>query len=301
MLTDEETDMLCQYVQMWNISGRRWTSEDEWRMNPEGFGAEYTPKVNRKLAVLNGIRQRVVAPLTELFDSFGADCTVLDISKALFSYLERIQLGKRIAEGSREKREQGFDAMAQEELALWNCIIKTLEELVAICSDMKITAAEYMKLLSLMLDSTDIGKIPSGTDEVTVAGAELFRKSTQKYIYAIGLNEGAFPSVGRKSGILKERDREKLEELGIELLQSREEVLCDEMLHFYNLISSATESVCLLYNDSARASMCISGVEMLYETPVRIDYSLVPKADKHFLKINNIFVRLTANKKCHTK
>lgn len=28
---------------------------------------------------------------------------------------------------------------------------------------------------------------------------------------------------------------------------------------------------------------------------------LVPKADKHFLKINNIFVRLTANKKCHTK
>lgn len=70
-ITPEECDVLEEYLVTWNISGeRRWRAEHEWRMNPDGYTDELSPRGERILATVNAVRAKIVPPLAALADSF---------------------------------------------------------------------------------------------------------------------------------------------------------------------------------------------------------------------------------------
>lgn len=71
-VSPEECDVLEEYLATWSISGeRRWRSEYEWRMNPDGYTDTLTPRGERILAAVNAVRARIVPPLAALADSFA--------------------------------------------------------------------------------------------------------------------------------------------------------------------------------------------------------------------------------------
>ncbi len=73
-VSPEECDVLEEYLATWSISGeRRWRSEYEWRMNPDGYTDTLTPRGERILATVNAVRARIVPPLAALADSFARE------------------------------------------------------------------------------------------------------------------------------------------------------------------------------------------------------------------------------------
>ncbi len=277
---DALCDSLCEYISMWKISGKNRYTLDDWRMNPEGLGASFTKSCEERLEKLNCIRKEVIAPLEEFFEVFDSTTTVQTACLALFQYLERMELGKKIEKSANRKRREGRVFEADEETQLWNSIMNLLDTLVTICGDVKITADEFYKLLSLMLDNTDIGKIPSKTDEVTFSGADMFRGESERHVCILGLNEGIFPASPSKGGIFKDSEREALENLELNFLESPDEQLYEDMLSFYNCATTAKESLTLFYSGSLRQSMCVKGVCELFENVKILDSLEIPEYEK---------------------
>ena len=64
--------------------------------------------------------------------------------------------------------------------------------------------AEFTALLRLVLSETDIGKIPTSLDEVTIYDAQAGGYSGVKYAYIMGATEGTFPARVEDDGVFNE-------------------------------------------------------------------------------------------------
>ncbi len=279
-LDTKEADMLCEYAQMWKIRGKRWYDENEWRMNPKGFGYEYDEEAYESLGVLNKLRRAISEPLEELFEVFDGQSNVRKVSEALFNYLEKLEIRRKISESAARKREQGRNAEADEDAQLWNCIVSTLDTLVNIASDTEVSAAEYAQLLSLMFENTDIGKIPPGVDEVHLTSANLYRSAGGECVFILGANEKIFPAFPEDRGILGSKEREELALLGIELDKGGERAVYDELLHFYNALTSSEKQACVIYNDSDRPSFALKTLKEIFPVLNEKDMSKLEDIDK---------------------
>lgn len=279
-LSEDEIDMLTEYALMWNIRGKRWYDENEWRMNPKGFGYEYDEEVLSRLETLNILREKVTSPLEEFFEVFEDKPTVRQVSEALFKYLERLEIRQKINESAAKKRAEGRGAEADEDAQLWNSIINTLDTFVNIASDTLITASEYAEVLSLMFENTDIGRIPPGVDEVNVTSAGLYRGAETDCVFILGANQKIFPASPEERGILREKDRERLATLGIELDKGGESALHDELLHFYNALTNAGECAFVTYNEEEGPSFAIKALKDLFPKLCESDMSKVDAIEK---------------------
>ena len=279
-LEENDIDVLSEYAAMWKIRGKRWYDENEWRMNPKGFGFEYDDEVREELCKINKLRKEVTDPLVEFFEAFEGESTVRKVSGALFKYLERLDLLNKINEGAAKKRSENRNAEADEDAQLWNSIINILDTFVNIAGDTVVTPAEYTEVLSSMFENTDIGRIPSGVDEVQVTSAGLYRRAGTEKVYLLGANEKMFPAAVEETGILGEEERERLAEYGIELDKKGESAFCDELLHFYNALTSGKKGACILYNENDGASFAVKAVSDLFSQLEKTDMSRVDAIDK---------------------
>ena len=238
-ITADECDLLESYVSAWNISGRRWTDEIAWNMNPDGYTDVLTERGRATLVAVNNIRQRLTVPLIALRDSFGADCTVRTASEAVYRFLCGLSI--------RERSEQlGEDEPAQ----LWNIMIDSLDQLVSVAPDAAVDAEQYRRLLSIIFDEADIGRIPTSVDEVIIGGAMTFRAGRAGNIYILGANEGKFPQSVADDGMFSDTDRIMLETVGIVLSPESDRRTSDELFYFYRAATCVDDNVTVIYSSA---------------------------------------------------
>ena len=103
-------------------------------------------------------------------------------------------------------------------------------------------------LLKTVLSATDVGKIPSYYDEVTIGAADMIRLTDKKHVYLIGVNQGEFPTPARESSYFTAKDRETLSELGLKTDAECDVAYARELFFFLRAFASANESVTLLYS-----------------------------------------------------
>jgi ATP-dependent helicase/nuclease subunit B len=238
-ITSDECDLFETYVSTWNIEGRRFTDEGAWNMNPDGYTDVLTERGRMILGAVNIIRQKLTVPLIALRDSFGTDCTVRSASEAIFLFLCELNIREKSAS-------LGEDEPAQ----LWNIIIDTLDQLVIVAPDANVNAEQYMRLVSIMFDEADIGRIPTSIDEVTIGSAMTFRAGRAKNIYILGANEGKFPQSVADDGIFNDNDRITLETLGIILSPESDLRTSDELLYFYRAATCVDDNITVIYSSA---------------------------------------------------
>ena len=275
-LSDDALDCLEQYASLWKISGKRWYDEYEWAMHPRGFGEMMLEEDEKLLSDLNSYRTEVVSPLVKFFDSFGADATLEKISVSLYRFLENISLRERLETDAAVLRDRGEVSEADETVQIWNFLIDSLDSLVKVAGNMKCTATAYAKLLSASLETSSIGTIPSGIDEVVIGEAQSLRNSSAKYVYVIGLCEGIFPAVASEDSVLGDVDRRFLDKEGITLSPVSTESVKDEMFYFYLAISAAKRELTITYNNQKNISSFVYSLESLFENVPRVSVSELP-------------------------
>ena len=253
-ITPDEAFLLENYAETWSIRGASRWSED-FDMNPDGYTAVFTEEAARRLVEINRIRETVMTPLIDFHAALNAAKTVRDHAAALYDFLVQLAIPDKLA-AEAEALRLTDPAAASESEQLWGILIDALDELCGVMPDMDCDGMIFTELLTVLFDNTDIGRIPGTIDEVMAGDASLLR-TARKHVYIIGANEGVFPAAPSSDGILSDGERAQLASLGLTLAGGSEYQSADERFAFYRALTSASDSLTVLWSGSDLAGKAL--------------------------------------------
>ncbi len=258
-----ECDEFEMYVNTWQINGKRFTDEGIWNMNPAGYTVRRSPGIDEKLLRIHGVRERIVRPLSALADRSSSALTVREQAQVLLDFLMEIDLEGALRERAVSLAKMGENELARENAALWRIICRALDTLVTVLDDAPADAEAFLSQLKVVFSSTDVGRIPSYVDQVTVGSADMLRLYQKKHIYLIGVNAGKFPASVSDKSYFSERDRRKLCECGIAINPELEIKGARELYIFSRAFSYATDSVTITYSAADTRFKAIEPAEVI--------------------------------------
>ncbi len=247
-ITRDECDEFEVYVNKWQINGRRFTDETVWNMNPLGYTAHRPDGTDEKLARIHKTRMQLVAPLSDFASRVSGAKTVREHAELLVEFLVKIGLEASLAARADKLESLGESEFAEDNRRLWEVICGALDTLVEVGEDTATDTEGFLAQLKTVFASTDIGRIPSFVDEVTVGSADMLRLYGKKHVYMLGVNAGEFPATVSDSTYFSDRDKETLSSLGLPIEPELEIKNAREMFIFSRVFSYAAKSVTLLYS-----------------------------------------------------
>ncbi|MBR6052993.1 MAG: PD-(D/E)XK nuclease family protein [Clostridia bacterium] len=254
-LSDSEADELDLYSEIWKLSGDDFRKSDPWTKNPDGFEEKdrrtAADGVKRYSAAwledVNRAKEKVLVPLREL-EAASKTQSVSKHREAISAYLNELNVPEQLIERAELAREDGDAERADLYERFWEVASDALDTLDAVLGDEIVTAEEFSTLFDLVCRTSDVGRIPSSSDEVLIGSADLLRAGGVKHVYLFGANEGEFPGAVRGSGYFSESDVERLSALGVKIGSSREIRASRELFGFLRAVSAPSVSVTIVTN-----------------------------------------------------
>ena len=245
-LRPEECDRLSDYIYKWQLRGGAWAREKDWRQHPEGYGAEYTPETEARLAEINALRRRVAEPLLH----FARRCSLAENAAgqaaALSGLLEELRLPEQLEDRAAALQADGQEELAREYRQLWELVVSALEQSAALLGDMPLDAEGFGKLFTRMLSQYDIGLIPVSLDRVAAGDFDRMRRRSLRHLLVLGCHEGRLPLAREEGGVFDQEERERLLALKIDLGAGEQE-LWREFSLIYSCFTLPAESLSLSY------------------------------------------------------
>lgn len=244
-LSEEDRDLLENYVLKWNIRGSRWTQEKPWTMHPRGYGLPMGQADQQLLQRVDALRRQVAAPLEGLRRNAGK--TAVGQAKTLYSFMEKIELPRRLDQRVEELRRRDQSALAEEYRQLWDILCAGLEQCADLLGETPMELEEFAGLFRLVLSQYDVGSIPVSLDRVTAGETTRQSNHRVKVLFLLGADDNSIPQVGGDGGLLSDDDRSLLASFGLELNQSGEERLYREMNTVYRLCALPSQKLILTW------------------------------------------------------
>lgn len=246
-LSDEECDLLENYVIRWEIRGSMWIRETDWIAHPEGYGAEWSEQAEKRLAAINALRRRIAEPLAALAEGMKQANASAEMVTALYRFLEQLQIPQQL-ESRVLQLQQGGDLQGAEEYSqLWNILVGVMDQFVEILGDSPMEKTEFSRLFRLLLTQYSVGTIPVALDQVKLSSITQNDRKTVKCLFLMGANDGVIPSVQGGGGLLTEEDRERMNAAGIRLAPGADANFVMELQNLYAALAQPTERLVVSY------------------------------------------------------
>lgn len=237
-LSSEETAELENYAVIWSIDRAKWRAD--FTENPEGLGVAMQTRSEEKLARLNELRRRAVAPILKFRGDF-AEALGEEKSKLIYDYLRVYHIDDALKQFACALSAAGAVTQAEEQNTVWELLMQMLDALAQTLGDTVISSVRYKELFDILLESADLGQIPQGLDTVCIGTADRIRIAPPKIVFVLGANEGVFPENPPTQGVLNDDDRKTLLPLGLELTETAEVKAVDERFFAYYTLTLPKE------------------------------------------------------------
>jgi ATP-dependent helicase/nuclease subunit B len=234
-LSVDETELLENYCLEFGIKGKRW-------QEPLTLGESDYP-----LDKLNHCRQRFIQPCLSLEKGLKRAKTIEEMIKALYEYLTEIRLQHQLEVWIEELRKMGHLVQANENAQIWNIVMETLDQLVGILGDQKVSIAELSRILESGFTSLEVGIIPTTLDQVLVGNIQRSKSQDVKALFVVGCNDGILPSGLQEEGLLAADERDLLYSQGLDLGGSTELLAADEKFGIYTAFSKPSDFLWISY------------------------------------------------------
>ena len=244
-ITDEERDLLENYVLTWDLKGSAWTRKKPWDMHPEGYGREFSEEDTAFVERLDGVRRKVIAPLELLRKN--PDKTGRGRALALYQLLEDIELPARLAQRADSLEGRGDRNAAAQYRQLWDILVGGLEQCALLLGDTELELEEFSRLFSLVLSQYDVGAIPVSLDAVTVGDAPRMAHKEVKVLFLLGADSNAIPDCAPSPGLFSDQDRDALAAMEVELAPRQEDKLRREMTIAYETCCRPSQRLYVSY------------------------------------------------------
>lgn len=245
-LTEAECDELESYLFKWQLRGSAWTRRGDWRQHPEGYGGEYTPEVEEKLARINALRRRVVGPLRAFEKAAKEAETASAQAQALAGLFEALRLPETLSRRAEELQQLGREKSAAEYRQLWELTIGALEQCDSILGESAMDYEHFGRLFTLMLSKYDIGTIPVSLDRVTAGDFDRNRRRDIRHLIVLGASDDRLPRTEEGGGIFSLDERQRLLEMELALGPGGDSELWREFALIYYTLTLPSESLNLL-------------------------------------------------------
>ena len=239
-LSQEDIDLLENYVLAYGIKGYKWT-RPEWLYGRAKEGEE-------ALQHMNGLRQRIMgyfAPFLQL--EKNTPYPLERFTTALLSHLEALGIPETLSHWAEQAVEQNDLTKAEEHRQIWDMVMEVLESADGMLSKLELPLKEWIKILQAGLDKCTMGVIPSTTDCILVGDIERSRLPEIKVLFVLGANEGVLPAARQGQGLFTEQEREALAQKGIALAPNTRHALFEEQFLIYRGLTKPSHALFLTY------------------------------------------------------
>lgn len=264
-LERDDRDKLENYVLRYGIKGDTWT-DAHWQW---GFEKEETTE---KEDEINALRELAINPFKDFYKKYkSGKHSAAEITSDLYGISVSLEIADRLAQKAEEDDTAGNAVKAQEHIRCFDLISGLCQSISELLGDETMTIREYGQIFEAGLSGLKMGIVPECIDSVTVGDIERTRLPEIKALFVIGVNEGVLPSNDTDiKGILTERERTALEELGAELSHSGARLAFEEQYLIYMGITKPSDYlyICRNLTDSSgiqtRPSSVITRLERIF-------------------------------------
>ena len=275
-LSSEEISLLEDYTFTWSTKGREWLGE--FTHHPYS-AKEPTPALTARL---NHLRLQVISPLLSLKEAFGKAKTCKQFATALYTYLQTAG-ALTGAQALGQKFLQGEDSFLGEDLVRSPALlISILDRMVRALGATPLTLSDFTRFLRVMIDATQMGKIPQGIDQITLGVIGHTRPHNPKGVIIPHCNSGIFPAPPPCGGLLTDRDRRMLKQLDLPISTRSIYETVEENFLFYQSACAGSHKVLFTYLTADGATLCAPLVRLgnLMEQAKPLSSAGVPLLEK---------------------
>ncbi len=211
-ISRSHVDRLENYVLAYGIRGNTWLRSAPWDFHWRRDDQE------DEWADIDSLRRQVAAYFKPVVTATkAADLTGTDLSAAMWSCLEKLQVGQTLTEWAEAATAAGDLELAQEHTQVWTGFLELLDELVVGLGDTVLTTVEYAEILASGLEGLRLGLVPPSLDQVLVGSLERSRHPNVRAAFVLGVSEGVLPGRASEDEVFSDREREELAADGIQL------------------------------------------------------------------------------------
>ncbi len=211
--TFEEIEECEKYVFIWGIDGfNGW--KNEWKGNVNGYDGRGNEDEANQLAKLNLFREKLLKHIGDLFFNLKDCKRSVDISKNIFTFIEKSGMKQRLAELYETEKERDIEA-AGLIVPVYDKAVELLDLMASVFSDRDITLNEYENYFKMLCKTTALSGIPQSADEVQIGEAGKIRAVSPKAVFVLGANYQSFPLEVSDSELFSLREKDRMVDLGI--------------------------------------------------------------------------------------
>ena len=296
----KEIDVLENYILANGIKGFRWTSElvkDEREIDDdknEVNGIVEDEDLSNVEEVLDpiDIMAKVREPLMKFHKAISNKKTVRQICTATYELLVELNVFKRIDSWIEDFDANSMQSKIMEYEQVPAIVLDILDQAVEVIGEDKLEIKDFYKILNSGFESREVGVIPVALDQVNIGDIARIKGRNSKALFIVGVNDGVLPSANKSEGILSDRDRDLLKNIGVELSSTTKAKVFEEQFMVYTAITLASNFIMVSYpmadfeGKSLRASIVIPRLKRIFPELVEESdiYNLRERADR-FSKI----------------
>lgn len=204
-----DAELLENYVAQYRIRGAGWKSE--FIKGNETYDEDELERINR-------LRSNIVDIVENARSSIGSRNKAADKIKGLYRFLdEDMDITGRIEAAMEKQTKMNLPEAASETAQSWNVICNILDQIVDTAGEERLSNKELMMLMTAGFEEVEIGLVPVSSDCIIIGTLQRTRLSRIRAMLIIGANEGVLPMGADDAGLLSEREKIRLEDLGLQI------------------------------------------------------------------------------------
>ena len=236
-------DILENYILAHGLKGYRWTTEE---VNDGYFESEDVYE-NQDELLIKEIMEEVRAPLMTFHKKIKGERSVREICTAIYELLLELDVFNRIDEWIEVFSEEGLEGKIKEYEQVPSMVMEILDQAVDVIGDDKVSPKEFYKVLNAGFETKEIGVIPVALDQVNIGDIARVKGREVKALYIVGVNDGVLPAASKDEGILSDRDRDILKDMGIELASTTKARAFEEQYMVYTALTIPSRYLMVTY------------------------------------------------------
>lgn len=270
-------DILENYVLANGIKGYKWTRD---LYDKEDISEEE----NAIFEIMEEVRD----PLINLHNNIKGKHKTKEFATSLYEFLNELGVFNKLEIWLNEFNELGLQDKIKEYMQVPQMVIEMLDQVVEVLGDEVLEIKEFTKILISGFEEREIGVIPMALDQVNIGDISRVKGRDVKALYLIGVNDGILPSVNKEEGIISDRERDVLRNIGIRLAQDTKSRAFEEQFIVYTALTIASEYLMVTFpmadfeGKSLRPSIIIPRLKKVLPKVVEESeiYNRIEKSDK---------------------
>lgn len=163
-----------------------------------------------------------------------------------------------------EEKEPSELRRVREYSDVYKQILELLWKMSDVLKDEALERREFLDLFEAGVTQIKVGIIPVNVDKVVVGDITRSRLSDIKVLFLAGANEGVLIKPKNSSGILNDREKEILKDIGLELSATIKEDILIQRFYLYLMCTKMSEKLIITYKSIDSAGKSLKRSDLLH-------------------------------------